>query len=105
VSSEDFRSVDSNPNNIHGFYQPETRQDFYLDCSNGTYCGVGAAEETWCPAGKVGSSSLANVDEASGCISCDAGFYSPADSKVCIPCQPGFVCDGTAASTAFRRFL
>jgi hypothetical protein len=58
------------------FYNPIIASDFYQHCRNGTHCATGSKEQTSCPGGLVGSSSLQNKDQDSGCIPCDAGTYS-----------------------------
>jgi len=87
------------------YYQPATASDFYQACRNGTYCPPGASQETKCPSGLVGTSRLNNIDQASGCMPCDPGYYSPEGSSTCRQCEPGYVCVSSSSSGSSRLRL
>lgn len=77
-----------------GYYCPQ-KSVYAIKCTNGFYCPEGSAAPTSCPSGSMGSNNELNVDAKSGCVICQAGFYSvlvPGKSSVCLPCPAGYVC-------------
>ena len=71
----------------------------YAKCLNETYCPESTPSPIACPSGTFGSGNPNNVNQASGCLTCDPGTYSVTTNPgVCLPCPAGYVCTGGTTS-------